>query len=91
MIGLEVQFEMLEQIVLAQEIQAGCRVGIILVLRRLLRFGFNVERAFETDLLVIHRHVRKSAQMNPFAFEVGVQQRRVTLADPRTRSRRRRG
>ena len=79
-VGLEVQLEMLEQIVLAQEIQARGGVGIVLVLGRLLRLGLDVELALEADLLlVVHRHVQERAEVVHLALQVGVQQRACSL------------
>ena len=79
-VGLDVQFEILEQVIFAQEIQAGRRVGIVLVLGRFLGLGLDVELALEPDaLLVVDRQVQERAQVIQLAFHVGVQQGAVTF------------
>ena len=58
-VGLDVELEMLHQVVLPQEVEAGSRVAVVLVLRRLFRLGLDQERPLEADLLrVIDRHDR---------------------------------
>ena len=44
-IGLEVQLEVLEQVVFAEEVQARRGVGVVLVLGRFLRLRLDVELA----------------------------------------------
>ena len=57
-VGLNVEFEISQQIILTQEIQACCRIRVVLVLGRLFRLGLNIKLTLETDLfLVIDRHV----------------------------------
>ena len=59
-VRLDVQLEVRQQIEFPQEIQARRRVRIILVLRRFLRLGLDVELAFETQLLLVrHRQVQE--------------------------------
>ena len=80
-VRFDVELEMIEQIVFAQEIQAGRGVGIVLVLRRFLWFRLDEKLALEADgFLVVHRHVQEFREMFLFALEVGVEQGRVTLA-----------
>ena len=60
-VGLEVQFQVFEQAVLAEKIQTSRGVRIVLVLGRFLRFGLDVERALKAQLaFVIHREAQKS-------------------------------
>src|SRR3989441_4064672 len=42
-VGFDVELEVVEQIVLAEEIQAGGRVGVVLVFGRLFGLGLDVE------------------------------------------------
>jgi hypothetical protein len=80
-VGFQVQFEMVQQIVFAQEVQAGGRVGIVLMFGWLLGLWLDVELALEADFLfVIDGHVEEGGQMVQFAFEVGVEQRGIALA-----------
>ena len=72
-VGLDVELEVLEEIVLAEEIQAGSSVGIILVGRRLAWFWLNVEGAVKADFLFpVHRHVHESGKVVELALHVGV-------------------
>ena len=65
-VGLEVQLEVAQQVVFAQEVQARRGVGIVLVLGRLLGLGLDVELALEADgLLVVHRQVQELAPGGP--------------------------
>ena len=81
MVGFDVELEMGQQIVFAQEIQAGGGVGIVLMLGRLLGLWLDVELAFEADLLfVIHRQMQQFGEVLQFALHVGVQQRHVAFA-----------
>ena len=75
-----------EQIVVAQEVEAGRGVGVVLVLGRLLGLGLDVELAREADLLgVVDGHVQEAGQMIELALHVGVPQ---VLSSPRGRPRR---
>ena len=91
-VGLEVELEVLEEVVLAQEVQAGRGVGIVLVLGRFLRLGLDVELAGEADLLcVVDGHVQELREVVELALHVGVPQSRDSLRGrPRTCSLRRR-
>ena len=72
-IGLEIQFEMIEQIVLAQKIQAGGRVAIVLVLGRFFGLGLDVELTFKANLLsVVDGQVKETPEMIEFTFQVGI-------------------
>ncbi len=80
-VGLDVELEVFEQAVLAEEVQAGRRVGIVLVLGRFFRLGLDVEGPGETELLlVVHRHVHELGEVVHLAGEIGVEQRGVALA-----------
>ena len=80
-IGFDVQLEVVQQVVFAQEIQARGGVGIVLMLGRFLGLRLDVELAFEADLLlVIDGHVQELGEMFQLALHVGVQQRGVTFA-----------
>ena len=80
-VRLEVQLQMRQQIVLAQEIEAGRGVGIVLVLGRLLRLRLDVELALEADLFgVVDGHVEELGEMIELALHVGVPQILVAFA-----------
>ena len=90
-IGFEVQFEVFEQIVFAEEVQAGGGVGIVLVLGRFFRLRLDVELALEADLLlVIDRHVQERGQMIQLPASYRCSATSCSLrARPRTHSLRR--
>ena len=80
-VGLDVELEMVQQFILAEKVQAGRRVRVVLVLGRLLRFRLDVELALEAEfLLPRHRHVEEPAQVVQLALHVGVDQAAVALA-----------
>ncbi len=57
------------QVVLAQEVEAGGGVAVVLVLGRLLRLGLDVELAGEADLLgVVDGHVQERARWSSSRF-----------------------
>ena len=69
------------QVVLAEEVEAGGGVGVVLVLGRLLRLRLDVELAVEADLLgVIDGHVQEPGQVIELALHVGVPQVLVAFA-----------
>ena len=69
------------QVVLAQEVEAGRRVGIVLMLGRLLRLRLDVELAREADLLgVVDGHVQEAGEVLELALHVGVPQILVAFA-----------
>ena len=75
MVGLDVQLEVLHQAILAQEIEASRRIGIILVGGRLPGLWFNVERPFKAYLLlVVDRHVQQGRQVVQLPLHVRVPQ-----------------
>ena len=81
MVGFKVQLEVVCQFVLPKEIQAGCGVGIVLVLGRFHRLGFDVELTLETDLfLVIDSHVQEGAEVIQFTLDVGIPKGRVAFS-----------
>ena len=62
-IGFEIELEVGQEVISAQEVEASGGVGIILVLGRFLGLGLDVEGALEADLLlVVDRHVQKPAR-----------------------------
>ena len=91
-VGLEVQLEVRQQVVFAQEVEAGRGVGVVLVLGRLLRLRLDVELALEADLLlVLDGHVQELREVIELALHVGVQQGHDSLRGrPRRCSPRRR-
>ena len=80
-VDLEVELEVLEEVVLAEEVEAGRGVGIVLMAGGFLRLGFDPERSLEPDLLLVGDcHVHEAGEMIHLALEVGVDQGRVALA-----------
>ena len=81
MVGLKVHLEVLGKSVLAEEVQAGCGVAIVLVGGRLLWLGLNVELSRVADLfLVIDGHVKEASEVIEFTFHVGVPESGISLA-----------
>src|SRR4029077_5572699 len=80
-IGLEVQLEVLEQPVFAEEVQACRRIKIVLVFGRFFWFWLDVEGACETDLLlVVDRHVQEPREVIDLSLEVRVPETCISLA-----------
>src|SRR5690606_29009984 len=80
-VGLDVELEVVEQAVFAEEVQAGRGVGVVLVGGGFARLGFDVELAGEADLfLVVDRHVEERGEVVEFALQVGVEQGGVAFA-----------
>ena len=80
-VGLDVELEVLQQVVFAEEVEAGGGVRIVLVGGRLLWLGLNVELAGEADFLfIIHGHVEEAGEVVELALHVGVEQGGVALA-----------
>lgn len=80
-IRLQVQLHLVQQIILTQEVDARCRVEVVLVRGRLLRLGFDEELAGESDLhFVVVGEVEELREVIEFAFHVGVQERTVAFA-----------
>ena len=72
---------MVEQVVLAQEVQAGSGIRIVLVSGGLTRLRLDVELAGEADLLlVIHSHVQQAGKVIDLTLHVGVPERGVAFA-----------
>ena len=81
MVGLEVQLEVLQQAVFAEEVKAGGRVGIVLVGRGFARLGLDEELALEADLLrVIDGEMQERGEVIELTLHVGVDQRGVAFA-----------
>ena len=86
-IRLDVEFHVLLEIVLPDEIQARRRVEVVLVLGRLLRFGLEQELPGKADRLgEVDRHVHEPREVIQLALHVGVVE---VLSTPRARPRRR--
>ena len=80
-VRLDVQLQLAHESVLAEEVEASGRVGIILVSGGFARFRLDVEVALEADLLlVLHRHVEERGEVVQLALHVGVVKGRITLA-----------
>ena len=66
-IGFNVELEVVEQVVLSKEIQAGGCVGIVLVFGRFLGLGLDVELSLKANFLfVIDCHVQEATQVVQF-------------------------
>ena len=80
-VGFDVELEVIKEVVLAEEIQAGGAVGIILVLGWLLWLGFNVKLTIETNFLFkINGHVKKARQVIELPLHVGVDDGTISFA-----------
>ena len=80
-VRLDVQLQVGQQVVLPQEVEAGRRVGIVLVLGRLLGLRLDVELALEADLVrIVDRHVQKLGEVLQLALHVGVPEILVSFA-----------
>ena len=68
-VGLEVELEVGQQVVGAEEVEAGRGVGVVLVLGRLLGLRLDVEGAWKADLLlVVDRHVQEACEVVDLRF-----------------------
>ncbi len=80
-IGFQVEFQVIDEIVLAEEVGARGGVGIVLVFGGLLGFRLDVELAGEADLFgVINSHVEKAGEVLQLALHVGVPEILVAFA-----------
>src|ERR1035437_1577253 len=80
-VRLDVQFEMRQQIIFAQKVQARGGVEIVLMLRRFFRFRLDVKLSLEADLLFVgDGEVQQFRKVIQLAFHVGVEQRHVAFA-----------
>ena len=80
-IGFQVQLDVLGQAVGPQEVDAGGRVEIVLMLGRLLGLGLEIELALEADLLgIVDGHVHERGQVIQLALHVGVEQVLIAFA-----------
>ncbi len=80
-VGFNIEFEIIQQAVFAEEIEAGGGVGIVLVRRGLARLGLDVELAVEADaFFVINGQVQQAREVIQLALHVRVQQGGVTFA-----------
>ena len=80
-IRLDVQLEVFEQIELAEEVEAGRGIRIVLMRGRFLGLGLDVELALETDsMLVIDGEMKEPGEVASFPLHVGVDDRPVAFA-----------
>jgi len=80
-VGLDVELEVFQQVILAEEIETRGGVGIVLVSGGFLGLWLDVELAGEADFLfVIHRHVEEAGEVIELTFHVGIEQGGVALA-----------
>ena len=81
MVGLDVELEVFLKAVGAEKRDAARDIEVILVLRRLLGLGLDVELPGEANFLcVVDRHVEEAGQMIEFALHVGVPEILISLA-----------
>ncbi len=80
-IGFDVELEVLEEVVLAEEVETGGGVAVVLVGGRLAGFWFDVELAFEADLLfVVDGHVEEGGEVFDLPLHVGIEEGGVAFA-----------
>jgi len=80
-IDLDIDLEILVQPVRPQEPDDGLRVGVVLVLHRLHRFGLDQEVALEPLRTgVVAGHAQHGGHVLLFALHVGIEQRHVAFA-----------
>ena len=73
MVVLDIAFEILFQTLVLYERDRGCRIVIILVLRRFHRFRFDEEGAVEPDVpTIVTGHAEECAQVVLFALGIGI-------------------
>ena len=81
MIRLNVDLDLVLQAVAAQKAVDRGHVVVVLVFGRFARFGFNQNRAFETDFVfVLNHHVHEAAHLVQLMADAGVEQRFITFA-----------
>ena len=87
-IGFDVELELVQQVVFAEEAQNGSGVVVVLVLGRLFGFGFHEQGAGKADcLFVFNGHVQEARELVLLVGHVGVEQNWSTpRAHPKTRS-----
>ena len=79
-VGLEVELEVTEQIVLAQKVEASSGVGIVLVRGRFSGLWLDVKLSRKSDLFgMVHREMKQRSQVIQFALHVGVEEGSVTF------------
>ena len=80
-VGLEIELEVGGQVVGAEEVAAGGRVAVVLVLGRLFRLRFDQKLPFEADFLgVVDGKVHEVPEVIDFPFHIGVQECHVAFA-----------
>src|SRR5210317_991423 len=79
-VSLDVQFELSHEIVLAEKVQTGSRVRVILMRRRFARLWLNKEVACEAYLLlVVHRHAQECREVIQFTAHVRIIESGIAL------------
>src|SRR5690606_9858737 len=79
-VHLQVEFEIIQEVVLPEETDYRCGIIIVLVLGWFAGLGFNEKRAFETLLArVIPGGMQHPCKMLLFTLHVGIQQRHISL------------
>ena len=72
-VGFQIQFEVVLQVIRSQEIHARRRIAVILMLGRLFRFRLDQKLTGKPDLFgVVDGHVKEFAEVVQFPFHVGV-------------------
>src|SRR3989338_6772707 len=80
MVGLYVELEVINQIVLLEEIQRRGSVKIILMLGRFAGFGLYEELSLESDLLfVFNCHLKEPRHLFLLFPDVGIQERLISF------------
>ena len=72
-VGFDIEFDDVHEPILADEVQAGCCVEVVLMFGGFLGFGFEEELSFEADGFgVVAGEVHEAGEVVEFAFHVGV-------------------
>ena len=80
-IGLDIEFEFIDETIGLEEIQAGCRIRVVLVGGGFAGLRLDPELALEAyGLLPLDGHVEECCQMIHLTLHVGVPERGVSLA-----------
>ena len=81
MVGFNVQLNMIHQSISTAEVQAGCRVEIVLMLCRFFWLWLEQELPFEPNLLsVVDSQMHELCKMIKFPLHVSVEQVVISLA-----------
>ncbi len=80
-VGLDIELQLTHEIVLAEEVQTGRRVRVILVRRGFAWLRLDEEIAGEADLFLVgDSHFQERGKMVQFTRDIGIVESRVTLA-----------